>query len=96
MKDDLPLLNWTPPQKVIPFPSKNMIGKARHVALKCYNKPTDKALQSYMNQIAGNEFNRLLKIGLNEGEADKHVQEFMAAVSIEFERIVYMMEGSND
>jgi len=96
MNDDLPLLNWTPPIKVIPFPSKNMIGKARDVALKSYNKTTDKAMQSYLNQITRNEFNRLLKIGLTEDEADKQVQEFMAAVSREFERIVYMMEGSND
>lgn len=81
MSDDLPLLNWSPPQKVIPFPSKKMIGKARDVAFKAIQKNTDRALAAYLHQISKNEFNRLLKIGICEAEADRHVQDLMTLVS---------------
>ncbi|KPA99980.1 DUF6074 family protein [Ahrensia marina] len=79
----LPLFNWQPPVKIIAFPASKQIGKARHVASLFMNKTTERAQQSYWEQIEKGFSQKLHKLGLSDAEITKELEAFAALVQKE-------------
>ncbi|WP_018688710.1 DUF6074 family protein [Ahrensia kielensis] len=85
----LPLFNWIPPVKIIPFPASKQIGKARHVARLFMNKTTERAQASYWEQTETSIRKRLEKIGLADDEIERQVQSFTATVQREVDLLCH-------
>ncbi|WP_026479349.1 DUF6074 family protein [Ahrensia sp. 13_GOM-1096m] len=79
----LPLFNWQPPVKIIPFPASKQIGKARHVAEVFMRKDTQRAQQSYWEQTEKGFSHKLLKIGMSDEAIKQELEAFAALVQKE-------------
>lgn len=79
----LPLFNWQLPVKIIPFPASKQIGKARHVASLFMNKTTERAQQSYWEQIEKGFSQKLHNLGFSEAEIKSELEAFAALVQKE-------------
>ncbi|KPB01372.1 DUF6074 family protein [Ahrensia marina] len=79
---DLPLFNWRPTAKVIPFPGGRRTGKARQVA-KLYLSKTAKQRRSYWYRIADDYVAAQTNVGISEFAARASLDEFREAVERE-------------
>lgn len=91
--DDLPLFAWQPPRKVIVFPMTKRIGRIRSTAAKMLDKPTDRAAQSYRNQVTASLIKSFDNAGIPEAEQDEQLCAFWEAVQGEMIRQSYAGRG---
>lgn len=86
--DDLPLLAWTPPCKVILFPLVNRVGKVRHTAQLLSSKHGEDAVLYWKQVVAANR-KHLARIGLDEAGIEAELRSFHEAVHSEMVRQAY-------
>ncbi|WP_028034120.1 DUF6074 family protein [Chelativorans sp. J32] len=86
--EDLPLLAWQPPRRVLLFPLTKRIGKVRHTALKLSEKNGEDA-NLYWKQVVAANRKHLERVGLSAEEIDAEIREFFEAVRGEMYRLAY-------
>lgn len=85
----LPLLDWKPPRKVIPFPASAWIGRARHVASVLAKQPSERARETYWCRTCDSIIGRLIAAGIDEDAALAEIAGFRAAVENELARLQF-------
>ncbi|NVP55982.1 DUF6074 family protein [Mycoplana rhizolycopersici] len=86
--DDLPLLSWTPPCKVILFPLVKRVGKVRHTAQLLSSKHGEDAILYWKQVMAANR-KHLTRIGLDQDDIEAELGSFHEAVHSEMVRLAY-------
>lgn len=81
----LSLLDWTPPRKVIPFPSDRRVGKVRHTADLLLSKHGDPA-RAYWRSVVTGLARQLDAAGIPADERDRQCRLFFNAVQHELQR----------
>lgn len=89
MHSDLPLFNWQPPCKLIPFPLVNRVGRIRDVASKLVDKTTDRHADYYRCQVSEGLVHQLEKLGLSRSSIDRELDRFWHEVEREVARQSY-------
>lgn len=85
----LPLFNWQPECRFIPFPMVKRIGRVRETASKLLDKPTEKSAAHYRRQVNEAITEQLAKIGLDQTAIDEQIAAFWRAVDAEAARQAY-------
>lgn len=83
------LFDWSPPCQVIMFPMGRRVGRIRSTALKMLAKPTDRAAESYRNQVTDGLLKQMANAGIADSEQDEHLGAFWSAVQAEIVRLTY-------
>ncbi|MER8882614.1 DUF6074 family protein [Mesorhizobium sp. M0816] len=65
------------------------VGRIRSTAEKMLDKPTDRAAESYRNQVTEGLLKQLAKAGLGDVEQDEQLGAFWDAVQAEIIRLTY-------
>lgn len=91
----LPLFDWRPECKLIPYPLVHRIGKVRDVAGKLLDKPTEKAAAHYRSVVTEALEVSLSKIGLADTAIDEEIGGFWLAVEREIARQSYGWSGDH-
>lgn len=91
---NLPLLAWQPPRQVIVFPLTKRVGRIRSTAAKMMDKPTERAAQSYRNQVTASLVKSFDNAGIPEVEQDEQLGAFWEAVHAEMIRMSYEGRGT--
>lgn len=91
--DDLPLFNWTPPCKVIPFPARHRVGRVRRVAEVLSGKRGRDA-NAYWRRTVETMAEQMSKAGVPKDEAERQLRDFFDAVQHEMQRRAYQHHGS--
>lgn len=87
-RDDLPLFNWKPSCRVIPFPAAKQIGRITHVAGKLYDRrQSEKAWNQYWTQVVEPMAARMEKVGLSNRTIIAEIDAFEEAVLAEVRRL---------
>jgi len=88
----LSLLDWTPPlppRKVIPFPRTKRVDEIRTIAKALHTKKERQANRAWNDKI--NQIRRqMMRAGFDDGEIDRQVELFRAAVQSELDRLVWV------
>lgn len=87
--DDLPLLSWSPPCKIIAFPLINRVGRIRDVAQKMIEKNTERHADYYREQVRDALDNNLQKIGISKTLRERQINAFFVEVEKEIVRFRY-------
>ncbi|EUB95897.1 hypothetical protein PMI07_002385 [Rhizobium sp. CF080] len=87
--DSMPLLDWRPTCRLLPYPLVNRVGKIRDVASKLLDKPTEKSAIHYRLVVTEALQASLSKIGLGRAEIDLEIGLFWTAVENELARQTY-------
>ena len=90
----LDLLSWVPPRKVIVFPLVHRVGRIRDVAEKFSRKQTQEHADYYMKQVTDGLISQLSKIGLTEAEINEQIGAFWSTVDRELIRRQYQHTGN--
>ncbi|MBE0559920.1 MAG: hypothetical protein IH622_03680 [Ochrobactrum anthropi] len=85
-KNDLPLLQWEQPAKVLMFPLHKRIGKVRHTASLLITKHGEDA-ELYWKQVAAANRKHFDRIGLSEEQSRIEFEAFSQAVHAEMIRL---------
>lgn len=83
------LLDWSPPCRVILFPMGKRVGRIRSTAEKMLAKPTDRAAESYRDQVTDGMLKQMAKAGIPVAQQGEHLGAFWSAVQAEIIRITY-------
>ncbi|TPJ52732.1 DUF6074 family protein [Mesorhizobium sp. B2-6-4] len=83
------LFDWSPPCQVILFPMGKRVGRIRSTAEKMIAKPTDRAAESYRDQVTDGLLRQMAKAGIADIEQDEHLGAFWSAVQAEIVRLIY-------
>ncbi|WJR69611.1 DUF6074 family protein [Neorhizobium sp. CSC1952] len=92
----MPLSDWRPECRIIPYPMVNRVGKIRDVAAKLLDKPTEKSASHYRTVVTEAIVASLAKIGLSENAIDEEVGCFWQAVEHETRGHAYGWHGDPD
>lgn len=93
--DDLPLLAWKPPVRVLLFPLTRRVGKIRHTAAKLIQKHGEDA-NLYWRQVVASNRKHLERVGLSEQEIETELRAFNDAVQREMMRLTYRGRTGGD
>jgi energy-coupling factor transporter ATP-binding protein EcfA2 len=85
----LDLLSWVPPRKVIAFPLVHRVGRIRDVAEKLGSKQTQRHADYYCKQVSEGLAVHLAKIGVPAAEIDRQIDQFWEQVELEILRQTY-------
>lgn len=91
--DDLPLFNWTPPCKVIPFPTRHRVGKVRRVAEVLAQK-SGKDAGAYWQRTVETMLGQMERAGVSPSEAERQAGDFFDAVQAELQRRARQHHGT--
>lgn len=83
------LFDWPTPCQIILFPMGKRVGRIRSTAEKMLAKPTDKAAESYRDQVTDGLIRQMARTGISDSEQDEHLGAFWSAVQAEIIRLSY-------
>lgn len=83
------LFEWSPPCTIIVFPMGRRVGRIRSTAEKMLAKSTDRAAESYRDQVTDGLLRQMGKAGISDREQDEHLGAFWSAVQAEIVRLTY-------
>ncbi|TIP85187.1 MAG: hypothetical protein E5X58_34920, partial [Mesorhizobium sp.] len=71
------------------FPMGRRVGRIRSTAEKMIAKPTDRAAESYRDQVTDGLLRQMANAGIPDDEQDVHLGAFWSAVQAEIIRLTY-------
>ncbi|RUU93330.1 hypothetical protein EOB59_03230 [Mesorhizobium sp. M7A.F.Ca.MR.176.00.0.0] len=90
------LFDWSPPCRVILFPMHRRVGRIRSTAEKMLAKPTDRAAESYRDQVTDGLLRQMAKAGIPDSTQDEQLGAFWSAVQAETIRLTYRNNRPGD
>ncbi|OQP84202.1 hypothetical protein BTR14_20585 [Rhizobium rhizosphaerae] len=85
--DDLPLFQWRPPIKIIPFPSRHRIGHAGKVARQLAKARTNREADAILSKALEAHCRQMTRAGIAATDIEKERHGFKVAIRIECEKI---------
>lgn len=87
-RDDLPLLAWKQPVRLLLFPLTRRVGKIRHTASKLAQKHGEDA-NLYWRQVVASNRKHLERVGLSDGQIEIELRAFHDAVQREMVQLAF-------
>ncbi|VVT04714.1 DUF6074 family protein [Rhizobium sp. EC-SD404] len=89
MTNHPPRPHWESGRQVIVFPMVNRTSRVRMTAQKLMAKPTDRAAESYQNQVTAGLVKAFETVGIPEDVQSAQISAFWRAVTAEINRLHY-------
>lgn len=85
--DDLPLFAWSPPRKVIPFPTRLRTGHARKVAEQLDQARTNREADARLTRACQTLRRQMRAAGIPDNEIARQQETFLRMICAECDRI---------
>ncbi|MCS3741969.1 DUF6074 family protein [Rhizobium sp. BK661] len=86
-RDDLPLLNWTPPVQIIPFPSASRVGHASKIARQLSKARTNREADRVLSRAIDAHSRQMSRAGVGVDEVERERREFLELIEKQCHRL---------
>lgn len=87
MVDGLPLFDWQPPRKIIPFPAQFRVGHAKRVALQLKTARSDREAGHFLTRALASFIKQMSQAQISESDLERERVVFLRAIECECYRV---------